>query len=230
MMKKRVLIVEDDRVLAKVLRDNLVAEGFEVQRAGTGAQARNSMAASAPDLILLDLMLPDEDGFALCRAWRSESPVPIIVLSARSQRVDKLQGLRLGADDYLTKPFDLEELIARIRSVLRRSAPGVDRLTLGAVQIDFVHLRAWHGERPIDLTHREFELLRYLAERSDTIVHRDELLRQVWRYPITLRTRAVDHAISRLRRKIEADAHHPRFIHTVHGDGYRLVADVRGAA
>jgi CheY-like chemotaxis protein len=134
----------------------------------------------------------------------------------------KLRGLKMGADDYVTKPFDLEELIARVHAVLRRARPTIDRLNLGSVTIDFVGLEAWNEQGPIDLTYREFSVLRYLAERADSIVHRDELLHEIWGYPESPNTRAVDHAVARLRRTIEADLHHPRFIQTVHGDGDSL--------
>ena len=149
--------------------------------------------------------------------------IPIIILTARTQQAERLSGLRLGADDYITKPFDMEELLARIRAVLRRARPSVSRIRLGAVTIDFLNKRASRGKRTIPFSYREFELLRYLAERRDTVVHRDELLRAVWGYLDTdVITRTVDFAIARLRRKIEADCHHPAFIRTAHGDGYCL--------
>lgn len=225
MMKKRILVVEDDAALARVLRDNLGFEGFQVQCVADGALAINAARAFAPDLVLLDIMLPGKSGLDLCRIWREGSRLPVILLTARAQKADKLRGLKMGADDYVTKPFDLEELMARVHAVLRRARPTVDRLTLGSVTIDFVALHAWNAHGPIELTYREFSLLRYLAERADSIVHRDELLLEIWGYPESPNTRAVDHAVARLRRKIEADPHHPRFIHTVHGDGYSLTAE-----
>jgi len=221
-MKKRILIVEDDAALTKVLTHNLVFEGFQVQAVGNGDLAISAAKAFAPDLVLLDIALPGKNGLELCRIWRERTGTPIVMLTARAQKVDKLRGLKAGADDYVTKPFDLEELMARIHAVLRRSRPSVNRLMLGAVTIDFVALQARRGSRTIELSHREFLLLRYLAERPDSIVHRDELLRDIWGFPDASYTRAVDHAIARLRRKIEPDAHHPQFIHTVHGDGYVL--------
>jgi two-component system, OmpR family, response regulator VicR len=221
-MSKRILIVEDDAVLARVLRDNLVFDGLQVQTVADGNAAVDVARTFAPDLVLLDIMLPGKNGLELCRLWRERLRIPIILLTARDQREDKLRGLKMGADDYVTKPFDLEELIARIHAVLRRARPSVECLTLGEVTIDFVALRAWSRAGDLELTHREFLLLRYLAERPDSIVHRDELLQEVWGFPQSPHTRAVDHAIARLRRKIEPDPRHPQFIHTVYGDGYSL--------
>jgi DNA-binding response OmpR family regulator len=224
-MKQRVLVVEDDPVLTRVLSDNLAFEGFEVRAVSDGNRALGVAKEFAPDLILLDMNLPGRSGLELCEVWRRGSRTPIIVLTANGQKSDKIRGLQLGADDYVTKPFDLEELLARVHAVLRRSRPEVERLVLGTVVIDFARLKAWHGSQGIELTHRDFELLRYLAKRPNSIVRRDELLRVIWGYPDTANTRAVDHAIARLRKKIEVTPHEPRFIHTVHGDGYYLAAD-----
>jgi two-component system, OmpR family, response regulator MtrA len=224
MMRKRILIVEDDAALAKVLSHNLTFEGFQVQSVGNGDLAIDVARTFAPDLVLLDIALPGKSGLELCRIWREGTQTPIVLLTARGQKEDKLRGLKAGADDYVTKPFDLEELIARVHAVLRRARPSLDRLKLGAITIDFVGLQAWNGRLPIELTHREFLILRYLAERPNSIVHREELLRELWGYPEAPHTRAVDHAIARLRRKIEHDPHHPQFIHTVHGDGYSLTS------
>lgn len=222
-MKKRILIVEDDASLARVLRDNLTCEGFEVLCVADGGQALSKAVVFDPDLVILDLMLPGRNGFDLCRALcEGRRRTSVIILTVRGQKADKLRGLKLGADDYVTKPFDLEEFLARVQAVLRRTRPGNRRLTLGSVTIDFRILQAWSRGRPLELTHREFDLLRYLAERQESVVGRDELLREVWRYPDVVDTRSVDHAISRLRRKLEPDAHHPKFIRTVHGDGYCL--------
>jgi DNA-binding response OmpR family regulator len=229
-MKPRILIVEDDAGLSRILRDNLAFEGFEIQCVADGKLAAAKAREFAPDLILLDLMLPGKTGFELCGVLRGRRQTPIVILSARGQKSDKLRGFSLGADDYITKPFDLEELIARIRAVLRRTRHGIERLQLGQVTIDLRALQAWDGSGPLEFTHREFELLRYLAERKESVVSRNELLREVWGYTDAPPTRSVDHAIARLRRKIEPDAHHPRFIHTVHGDGYCLTPDsARGA-
>jgi DNA-binding response OmpR family regulator len=222
-MSGRILIVEDDNMLAKVIGDNLRFAGYEVSAAADGHDAVARLRTFQPDLVLLDLMLPDRSGFDLCGVLRQGGRTPVVILSARAQKADKLRGLKLGADDYLTKPFDLDELLARIQAVLRRSRRGVDRLVLGAVTIDFNALRAVTGKREVHLTHREFGVLRYLAERHERVVYRDELLREIWGYlDVPPTTRSVDHAIARLRKKIEPDPHRPRFIRTVHGDGYVL--------
>jgi two-component system response regulator VicR len=224
-MKKRILVVEDDAPLARVLKDNLVFEGFEVECVADGNLVLPKAKSFAPDLVVLDIMLPGADGFELCGTLRQRGRTPILILTARSQKADKLFGLNLGADDYVTKPFDLEEFLARVKAVLRRSRPSTDRLTMGAVIIDFVSQTARRGKIDLHLTHREFEILQYLAERHGHVVHRDELLRELWGYPQTPFTRSVDNAIARLRKKIEPDVHHPRFIHTVHGDGYTLTPE-----
>lgn len=224
-MKKRVLIVEDDASLARVLRDNLTFEGFEVEWAGDGHRAVDAARAFSPDLVILDLMLPGRDGFDLCGLLRQGGAVPIIMLTARSQKADKLKGLALGADDYVTKPFDIEELMARVHAVLRRSGPPVVQMALGDVVADFQRLTVTRGGEDLHLTHREFEILRYLAERQGRVVSRGELLREIWGYPDAPSTRSVDNAVARLRKKIEPDPGRPRYIHTVHGDGYLLTPD-----
>jgi DNA-binding response OmpR family regulator len=221
-MKKRILIVEDDAALAQVVCDILVFEGFDVELVTDGSVAIDRAREFMPDLVLLDLTLPGRNGFDLCEVIRRGGRAGVIILTARGRKADKVHGLGLGADDYVTKPFDVDELLARIRAVIRRTRSGVDHLTLGAVFIDFVALRASDGIRALHLTRREFDLLHYLAERSDRVVYRDELLREVWGYPELPNTRSVDHAIARLRKKVEADPHNPRFVHTVHGDGYQL--------
>jgi DNA-binding response OmpR family regulator len=224
-MKKRILIVEDNESLAEVLKDNLTFEGFDVRCVTDGTLVVEKSREFPPDLVLLDIMLPGKDGFEICQTLRQHRSVAILMLTAKAQKPDRLRGLTLGADDYITKPFDLEELIARIHAVLRRTHPDLQRLTLGRVTIDFQALQASDGDRQIDLSHLEFELLQYLAVRPGAVIHRDDLLRDVWGYPSMPNTRSVDQAIARLRRKIEADPHHPRYIHTVHGEGYSLTPE-----
>lgn len=225
--RHRVLVVEDDPTLRLVLRDNLQSEGYEVDVAADGTRAISRARIATPDLVVLDLTLPDLDGLELLPTLRSLGQIPIIVLTARAERAEKLKGLNLGADDYMTKPFDPDELLARIRAVLRRARPGVSRIRLGPVTIDFLKNAASEGRRAIPLTHRELELLSYLADRRDVVVHRSELLRAVWGYLDTdIETRTVDFAIARLRRKIEVDPRHPQFLRTAHGDGYCLTGVV----
>ena len=226
-VKKRVLIVEDDLNLSAIVRENLLFEGFDVDAVSDGAQALSCAERFLPDLIVLDIMLPGVNGFDLCSALRRHAQTPILIVSARSQRVDKVRGLNLGADDYITKPFELDEFLARVNAILRRSRPAADALVLGAIRIDFLARSASRGDEEIHLTHREFSLLKYLAERPGRVVSRDELLRDVWEYSDPAITRAVDHAINRLRSKIEPDPQQPRFIHTAVGVGYVLTPEGR---
>jgi DNA-binding response OmpR family regulator len=224
-MEKCVLIVEDDGPLARVLRDTLVFEGYAVHVATSVRMALQKLRDVSPELVLLDAMLPDGDGFNLCASLRQRGETAVIMLTARSQKTDKLTGLALGADDYVTKPFDLEELVARVHSVLRRTQPHAGSLALGSVVVNFHALRATDCGREIHLTHREFAILQYLAERKGQIVSRDELLNKIWSYEDLPITRSVDQAIMRLRKKIETDPRSPRFIHSVHGYGYCLTPD-----
>jgi DNA-binding response OmpR family regulator len=229
-MPYRILVVEDDPTLRLVLQDNLRSEGYDVEVAADGVSAVRHTQAIIPDLIVLDLTLPDCDGFELLPVLRQSGQVPIIVLTARTRQAEKLKGLTLGADDYITKPFDPEELLARVRAVLRRARPSISRIRLGKVTVDFPSKHASAGNQTIPFTHREFELLSYLAEHRDMVVRRSELLRAVWGYLGTdINSRTVDFAIARLRRKVEVDHHHPQFIRTAHGDGYCLtgVSDER---
>jgi two-component system response regulator MtrA len=226
-MKGRVLLVEDDPALMRILFDNLTDDAFEVRTAANGTAAEAVEREFGPDLVLLDINRTGRSGLDLCAAWRQRSQVPIILLTANNQKADRIRGLELGADDYITKPFDPDELLARIHAVLRRARPRNRRLLLGDLLIDFAALTAIRGPVDVGLTHRELQILQYLAERPHDIVSRDELLRSVWGYADSSTTRAVDHAIARLRKKIEAVPHRPRFIHTVHGDGYCLTPDGR---
>ena len=222
-MKRRILIVEDDPSITRMVRDNLAYEGFEVACVTRGDRALSEVRSFAPDLILLDLMLPGLDGFEICRALaQSAVRVPMIIVSARSQSSDKIQGLELGADDYITKPFMFGELLARIHAVMRRTTVAPDVIDFGDVHLNFSALRATKGEKALSLTHREFEVLRMLWIQRDKVVTREQLLRSVWGYSEVPLTRTVDQFIVRLRAKIETDPHQPRFLHTVYGDGYRL--------
>lgn len=222
-MSERILIVEDDPIFRSVIQDNLVSEGYRVDTVADGAAALAYVRSASPDLILLDLTLPDSDGLELCPLLKQSRDVSIIILSARSQKIDKLQGLRLGADDYIVKPTDMEELIARVKVVLRRTRRRVDRLQIGRVAVDFRTQRAVSGHTTVRLTFHEFKLLEYLAQRPFQVVRREELLTEVWGYlNPNVATRSVDQTVVRLRKKLEPDPHHPLFIHTAPGVGYSL--------
>ena len=226
-MPTRLLVVEDDRGIATLLQHNLAIDGFDVRLAATAHDALRECQDFAPDLVLLDIQLPDGNGFELCRVLRQGGRRPVIFVSARGQRADKVRGLDLGADDYITKPFEIEELVARINAVLRRTRPTIERITLGSLTVDFVTGRARRGTLDIALTRREIDLLRYLAERSGAPVRRDELLAEIWGVRDGSTTRAVDFSVARLRKKIEPDPHKPRFLRTAHGDGYSLTFESR---
>jgi len=225
-MRRRIMIVEDDPALAEVVRDNLVMDGFDVTVARSGDEAISLSRTAAPDLILLDLMLPGPDGFKLCGLLRANGQVPIIIVSARGQKADKLRGLHVGADDYVTKPFDMEELVARITAVLRRTKQDIGSVRLGRTVIDFENQRAYNPDGEIHLTQRDFDVLRYLAARNGRVVRREEILREVWGFIDPPTTRSVDNAVAKLRKKLEDDPHAPRFIHTAFGDGYRITFDL----
>ncbi len=229
-MKSKILIVEDDSSLAQILHDNLLVDGFDVEWAPNHHRALSLYRSFVPDLVLLDLMLPDLSGFELGRVLSHGGKTPIIILSARGEKADKLQGLRLGADDYVTKPFDMEELVARIHTVLRRVKPAVGTIQLGGVTIDFRRGIATGATGDLHLTHREFEILRILAEHHSRVVFRDELFKEIWGFVDVSTTRSVDRAVSRLRQKIEADPRNPRFLRTVHGDGYILTVEAMTSA
>ena len=223
-MSARILMVEDDPALTVLLHDNLEYEGYVVETATDAQEAIAKARANPPDLMLLDLMLPGGDGFEVCRTVAAMLPkASIVILTSRQEQVDKIKGLDLGADDYVTKPCGVEELLARIRAVLRRTKPGVGRVQLGETTIDFTSRKAFRGTADIALTMREFELLQYLAEHAGRIATREELLKMVWGYEETTLTRTIDSFIARLRRKIEVDARHPKHILTAHGGGYCLV-------
>lgn len=225
-MTRRILVVEDDDAFSHVLCHHLTSKGFDVHAVADGDKAFNAAITFAPDLVLLDLMLPDTSGLDLCAAWRNTRRFPIIMITSRDSKMDQLRGFQAGADDYVTKPFDLEMLVARINAVLRRARPRLDGVQLGAVILDFINMTARRGRQAIHLTHREFQILMYLVEHANTIVSREDLLRDVWGYQGEPQTRSVDMAMIRLRRKLEADPQHPAFLRAARG-GYLLVVDTR---
>jgi DNA-binding response OmpR family regulator len=225
----KVLVVEDDPGILRTVADNLRFEQYEVVTATDGETAYALHQHEQPDLIVLDLMLPRMSGLDLCRKLRTEDgQVPVLILTARSEEADRVRGLDLGGDDYVTKPFSVPELMARVRALLRRapvSSCAPDTLRFGQAEVDFRRYAAQRGGRPMEMTRKEFALLRYLASREDTVVTRDELLDKVWgfgSYPVT---RTVDNHISSLRAKLEADPARPVHIQTVHGVGYKFVPD-----
>ena len=224
--KRRVLVVEDDASLARVLLDNLIYEGFEVALAADGDVALKEFHSFNPDLVLLDLTLPKRDGLEVCQTLRrNRSRTGIIILTARRQKEDKLRGLRTGADDYITKPFALDELLARVHAVLRRMHPAEEELVLGSLRIDFSRCVAERHGKPVPFSQREIEVLHYMGSRAGEIVTRDELLRHVWGYQNVPLTRSVDNLIARLRSKVESDPDNPRYILTMYGNGYRLTLE-----
>ena len=223
----RILIVEDETDMARGLQFNLEARGYDVVIAGDGEAGLAEAARSKPDLVLLDIMLPKRDGYDVCRSLRKTQPaLPIVMLTAKGREDDVVLGLKLGADDYVKKPFSVAELMARIETVLRRSAAANNRprqATVGSVVVDFVAHEAARGGAPLDLTAKEFEMLRYFVERRGEVVSRESLLDEVWGYAGTPTTRTVDTHIVKLRQKIEDDPSAPRHLITVHGIGYKLV-------
>jgi two-component system, OmpR family, response regulator MprA len=218
----RVLVVEDDEAIADVLRRSLRAEGHEVRSAADGVEALTEAQQFVPDLVILDLGLPRLDGVEVCRRLRAEGDVPILILTARTDTDDRVEGLDSGADDYLVKPFERQELLARIRALLRRRPPrGSASLVVGDLTLNPDSREVRRGEREIELTNREFELLEYLAHNQKLVVSRERLLEEVWGYDPTDETNTIDVFISNLRRKLEGGGEE-RLLHTKRGAGYVL--------
>lgn len=226
------LVVEDDPGIMRTVADNLRFEQYEVVTATDGETAYLLQQHEQPDLIVLDLMLPRMSGLELCRRLRTEDvQVPVLMLTARSEEADRVRGLDCGGDDYVTKPFSVPELMARVRALLRRasSPPGVvETLRFGQVEVDFRRYAARRRGQPVDMTRKEFALLRFLASRGDTVVTRDEILNKVWGFESYPVTRTVDNHISSLRAKLETDPARPVHIQTVHGVGYKFVPGRHG--
>jgi len=222
-----ILIVEDESDMANGLRDNLEFEGYAVRIARDGEEALQSASEVVPDLVLLDLMLPKRNGLDVCRELRRRGiDVPIIMLTAKGQETDKVVGLEIGADDYVTKPFSVRELMARVHAQLRRTASqnaGMENFRFGEIELDFKRQHAARGGQFLQLTAREFDLLRYFAQRRGETISRDELLDKVWglrAYPLS---RTVDNHIAKLRQKIERSPAEPEYLVTVHGLGYKFL-------
>lgn len=226
-MKEKILIVEDEKTLSKALKFNFEQEGFLIETAFDGKEALHKIQESSFDLIVLDLMLPDIDGFEVCRRIRKNLETPIIMLTARGEDIDKVLGLELGADDYITKPFNPRELLARIRAILRRS---VWQETYGAkrlierrgLKVDLLQHKVWVEGKSVVLTAKEFALLRFLASNPGSVYSREELLKQVWDYKYYGDLRTVDVHIRHLREKVERDSRNPELILTVWGTGYKF--------
>jgi two-component system alkaline phosphatase synthesis response regulator PhoP len=209
------------------LKDNFEFEGYEVLTAADGAAGLERARTQHPDLLLLDIMLPKLSGLEVCKTLRAEGfEAPIIMLTARGQEIDKVVGLELGADDYVTKPFSIRELLARVRAILRRTEGGkkkLQRYRFAEVELDFEHYRGTRGGQALDMSPREFELLRYLIERKGEAVSREQLLEDVWGYENYPSTRTVDTHIAKLRAKIGDSGSEPKHILTIHGVGYKFV-------
>lgn len=223
----RILVVDDDATVAEILSRYLVREGYEVDSVDKGELAIELTRSRRPDLILLDLMLPDVSGLDVCRRIRKLTPVPIIMLTARGEEDERIFGLRLGADDYVVKPFSPREVAARVGSVLRRSGGGngatddATNIVVGPIEIDRRARTVAVSGKPVALTAREFDLLSFLAQNPNRVVRRGELLERVWGYTVG-ETATVSVHIRRLRTKVEADPANPRYIETVWGIGYRF--------
>jgi DNA-binding response OmpR family regulator len=218
----RVLVIEDDAEIADVLRRFLRQEGHDVRTATDGGGALPAAAEFVPDLVILDLGLPGLDGVEVCRRLRAEGDVPILILTARTELEDRVEGLDSGADDYLVKPFERQELLARIRALLRRRPPrGSASLAVGDLRLNPDTHEVTRGERRIELTNREFELLEYLMRNERLVISRERLLEEVWGYDPMAMTNTIDVFISNLRRKLEAGGE-PRILHTKRGAGYVL--------
>ena len=229
-MTRRILLVEDERGLVMTLTDRLSKEGYSVESAGDGASGFKRATTEPFDLLILDVMLPHSNGLDLCRDLRQHGfKGPILMLTAKSQVVDKVVGLKLGADDYLTKPFEMMELLARIEALLRRasgrsgSSMNEGGFEFGAIRVDFRSTAVFRDGQPVELSAREFKLLRYFVEHRGATISRDELLNAVWGYEAMPFTRTVDVHVAWLRQKLEPNPRHPQYIQTVHGLGYRFV-------
>ena len=222
-----VLVVDDEPIVREVVVRYLAREGHRTLEAADGSVARGLIERGSPDLVVLDVMLPGTDGLELCRWIRGRSELPVIMLTARGEEADRIVGLELGADDYVTKPFSPRELAARVRSVLRRStasAPGASALTFGDLRLERETRETSKGGEPIRLTAKEFDLLWFLASHPRRVFSRDQLMSSVWGYTAELDTGTVTVHVRRLREKIEDDPSQPRYLETVWGIGYRLAA------
>jgi len=231
---RRILVVDDEAVIRKAIRMACEKEGYEVVEAENGNEALRQVELARPDLVLLDLMLPDISGFDVCREVRKQGlRVPVIIVSAKTEEIDIVVGLEIGADDYITKPFRARELLARIAAHLRRvreddrSSNG--RLDFKDLAINLNERRVFRGEREVELTHTEFDLLAFLASNAGKVLSREKILNHVWGYEYPIETRVIDVHVRNLRRKIEEDPSHPYFILAVPGIGYRFTSTAKAS-
>jgi DNA-binding response OmpR family regulator len=224
---QKILIVEDEPNMRLGLRDNLEFEGYEVDFAPDGEAGLQKIIDNDYALILLDVMMPKMSGFDVCKTIRKKGiTTPVILLTAKDQEIDKVLGLELGADDYVTKPFSLRELLARIKAVLRRGEilrTDESKVQIGKIEVNFQNYTALENEDTVQMSHKEFEILNYLWKHRNKTVTRDDLLEKIWGYEGNPTTRTVDNFILKLRQKIEKDSNHPQIIITVHGIGYKLI-------
>lgn len=226
---KKILIVDDEKNMVTGLKDNLEFEGYQTDVAYDGPSGLEKITTNPYDLVLLDVMLPGMSGFDICKAARKQGiETPVILLTAKGEEIDKVLGLELGADDYITKPFSIRELLARIKAILRR-VPENDEVAgsvltdIGAIRVNFKNYQAFHGDQEVKMTLKEFEILNYLFKNINKTVHRDDLMSNVWGIDYDITTRTVDNFILKLRQKIETDPNNPKIIITAHGVGYKMV-------
>jgi len=227
-MEEKILIIEDEEDLVKGLKLNLADEGYKVDWASNGEEGLRKAMEETPDLIILDIMLPKKNGLDVCRELRQKHvTIPIIMLTAKGEEIDKVVGLEIGADDYMTKPFSIRELLARIKAHLRREkreAKTIPELyCFGDVEIDFTHFKVKHKDKQLDLTSLEVEILKYFIAHQGEVITREALLDKIWGYDIYPTTRTIDNHILKLRKKIETDPSHPKYILSIYGEGYRFI-------
>ncbi|KAA3653231.1 MAG: DNA-binding response regulator [Calditrichaeota bacterium] len=223
-----ILIVEDEAEMASGLKDTFEFDGHDISIANNGQTGLEMALANAYNLIILDVMLPEKSGFDVCKELRKNgSKTPIIMLTASKQEIDKVRGLELGADDYITKPFSVRELLARVKAVLRRypenSGSDLKSVKIGQLEIDFEHYKAKSETANVDLSYKEYEILKFLYQHKNEVVSRDDLLNKVWGYEIYPTSRTVDNFIAKIRKKIEKDPANPEHILTIYGIGYKLL-------
>ncbi|HEX7357131.1 MAG TPA: response regulator transcription factor [Ignavibacteriaceae bacterium] len=225
----KILVVDDEQNMRTGLKDNLEFEGYEVETANDGEQGLKKILENSYSLIILDVMMPKKSGFDVCKEVRKTGiTTPIILLTAKGEEIDKVVGLEIGADDYVTKPFSLRELLARVKAILRRGDNIVmnepeREIKIGKLEINFNGYKATEKNKDIQMSHKEFEILHFLWKHRNSTVSRDDLLSEIWGYDENPTTRTVDNFILKLRQKVEIDSNHPKIILTVHGVGYKLV-------